>query len=412
MPQSIDFRKIYFVDKKYVHKNLDENVHIYNLRRTLPRLIPASIFEHEIILKSTHEDREFLQSYYIKKIVENQPAYILRSLPHKISISDLDKFFDFENLPEIDREYIQKFYRKDEIEKCYILSNSFSELEELTIAKILQTRVLLVTDIERTKISEILEQYPQVDKKDLFYANMHVEPDHSYFFEHKLDHVPGIMLIETARQFFVACAHLYGHVPITGVFFTLNNLKIDFSEYIWLSYPTRIELRNLETTSNKDGYWQNCAGEIVFYQEYKIKAIIRISGIIVKMEILEGITINKQIDSALEFNQLPGLQSEVYLNVVKKNISFLGSIVDVSPKHFMVEFIEDVELPQTDEYSFRLSLDKQYQTYGTCILRRKQKKGKRVVANFYITKIDSTNEKNINQIIMRLCHIREQRCIL
>jgi hypothetical protein len=41
--------KLNFVDKKLVHKVRDENVHIYNMRRALPREIDVTTFEVDIL---------------------------------------------------------------------------------------------------------------------------------------------------------------------------------------------------------------------------------------------------------------------------------------------------------------------------------------------------------------------------
>ena len=132
----------------------------------------------------------------------------------------------------------------------------------------------------------------------------------------------------------------------------------------------------------------------------------------IKMDLLEKITTKKQVDAALEFNAHPGLQSDVVIHDSSTDNNFIGTILDISPKHFLVEFIEEIDLQLSDQVGFKISLDGRFITCGLCQLRIIQRKGNRSVANFLITEIDPENEININEIIIRLCHIREQRGIL
>ena len=78
----------------------------------------------------------------------------------------------------------------------------------------------------------------------------------------------------------------------------------------------------------------------------------------------------------------------------------------------MVEFITEINLRLSDLFRFKISLDNKYAAYGNCELRLIRKKGNRCVANFLIKEVEANSGKNINEIIMRLCHLREQRGIL
>ena len=63
-----------------------------------------------------------------------------------------------------------------------------------------------------------------------FAALVRVEPSHPFFFDHPLDHVPGMLLIEAARQFGVAVSHRYYGVP--GDFaFVLEGVEVSFERY-------------------------------------------------------------------------------------------------------------------------------------------------------------------------------------
>lgn len=420
MPHTINFDDILFPDNKYLHKENKENIHIYNLRRSLPRVIISEIFEKDILPQLNMDDKEFMLSCYIKKKIiigdeesgGDADAYVLRSLPISFSIETMESILKEPQLSEVEKKFILGCYKKRINENNYILSCDISELDELRIANILQIRWLLVNDADKKRISDIFERINQFQKNDIFIANMHIDPTHEYFFEHKLDHVPGMMAIETARQVFLACAHIYGKVPTQGVFFTLNAMNVSFSEYLWMSYPIRIILRMSNTSVSPEGYWHKCSCSVSFYQEFREKANVSVEGMTIKKEIIEGIIVKKQIERALEFDYSAGLQTEVLLKDAKNDMTIIGRIVDISPKHVMVEFIEDTVFDSAEEFDFRISLEKQYYCYGVCILLKSQRKGNRTIANFYLLYIDSSSANNINEIIKRLCHLREQKGIL
>ncbi len=60
--------------------------------------------------------------------------------------------------------------------------------------------------------------------------------DHPFFFEHPLDHFPGLMLIEAGRQFGTTVAHQIYGVPF-DTSFILNGLRIDFTTFAELGKP-------------------------------------------------------------------------------------------------------------------------------------------------------------------------------
>ncbi len=68
---------------------------------------------------------------------------------------------------------------------------------------------------------------------------MRVDTSHSFFFEHAVDHVPGLALIEAARQFGLAVAHRYYEVPMDYVFL-LSGMNVGFTRLIELDQPAFI----------------------------------------------------------------------------------------------------------------------------------------------------------------------------
>ena len=74
------------------------------------------------------------------------------------------------------------------------------------------------------------------DRPDDVIGQLHLDPEHPFFFEHPLDHYPGLMLVEAGRQFGTAVAHLLYGVP-SDTSFILNGLRVDFTHFAELDKP-------------------------------------------------------------------------------------------------------------------------------------------------------------------------------
>lgn len=75
---------------------------------------------------------------------------------------------------------------------------------------------------------------------DGYVARMLVDPKHAFFFEHPLDHVPSMMLIEGGRQVGIAVSQLFMDVPFETAF-APTEIRARFSSYAELTSPVDIE---------------------------------------------------------------------------------------------------------------------------------------------------------------------------
>jgi A-factor biosynthesis hotdog protein len=71
---------------------------------------------------------------------------------------------------------------------------------------------------------------------DRFVAEMVMDVMHPFFFEHPLDHIPAMMLVEAGRQLGIAISHLFLGVPI-GHLFATQAFDIRFTEFAELREP-------------------------------------------------------------------------------------------------------------------------------------------------------------------------------
>jgi hypothetical protein len=415
MPADIDFDNINFPENQYLHKEKSENIHIYNLRRSPPRVIHAETFETEILPFLNERDRMLLLNYYIKerrvydKTMNSRipGVYILNSVPNRISTKTIANLIDDELSDKKNRDIILSLYRKEEGRDSYLLNRKLNLSNQMDIIKILYNKNFLITDTESTGISKILEGFSCIKWDDTFIANVHIDPSHPYFFEHLLDHVPGMMLIETARQMFTACSHIYGKVPVKGISFILNDMNIHFSDYIWLSYPIRIELVMTHTTYHNEGYWYNCSCKVNLYQDFIKKATISISGTTMKSSFIDNLIMNKHAED-IKFMNSPASDCSVFLSHLSRKTCLKGTIADISHKHFVICIKEKTLLKADDEFEFKISHSKKYTANGVCRLKKYQKINNTICGFFMISQLNPVDRENINEIIKRINHTREQ----
>lgn len=74
---------------------------------------------------------------------------------------------------------------------------------------------------------------------DSFEAEMVHDIEHPFFFEHPLDHIPAMMLVEAGRQLGIAVSHLFLGVPFDRMFAT-RSFDIHFCDFAELHAPVLI----------------------------------------------------------------------------------------------------------------------------------------------------------------------------
>jgi len=203
------------LDKAYVHKTNPENVFVTNLRQTLPLKIPQEKYEKLYSLADDTQKR-LLQDNYTG--------------PHPGSDGDMDFFALIETNDAID----DSFYT----------------------------------------LNDFLEKNDMKSKDMIYYAEMVLNLNHPYYFEHPNDHVPGMMAIEFVRQSLSASIHKFGNVPLTGYHFVLSDLNVRFLNFIEFDAPITVKITLKDFFSHDNQMWTDTIFETRVYQYREIKAEI------------------------------------------------------------------------------------------------------------------------------------------
>ncbi|MGE4234670.1 MAG: AfsA-related hotdog domain-containing protein [Bacteriovoracia bacterium] len=87
----------------------------------------------------------------------------------------------------------------------------------------------------------ISEPYKVENTTHMFRCTCIINNNHHFFFEHSMNHVPGLMLLEAIRQMGTAVSHLFFNVPF-GSQFILYDIYSKFYHFGSLDSPTFIDL--------------------------------------------------------------------------------------------------------------------------------------------------------------------------
>ena len=96
---------------------------------------------------------------------------------------------------------------------------------------------------------------------------MYIDQSHYYFFEHPQEHAPGMLMIETGRQFVIAVCHVFGGVPLKDISFMLTKLSGDFTSYVELNFPVKVRFKLENCKKNKNGSWSYVDASVTFFQK-------------------------------------------------------------------------------------------------------------------------------------------------
>jgi len=142
----------------------------------------------------------------------------------------------------ISKKFIEKF-------STDIFIENYAPIRKEYVHKLNEEYVLL------TKIRRIPEEYiipSDCDVQNSFFAYALPKLDCSFCFDHELDHIPFMMIVEIFRQIGVATSHTHHGVPLRGYKNTMDELEFGSMKFVELDMPMLItcEDKVLKQTSS------------------------------------------------------------------------------------------------------------------------------------------------------------------
>ncbi|HEY9803145.1 MAG TPA: AfsA-related hotdog domain-containing protein [Leptolyngbyaceae cyanobacterium] len=127
--------------------------------------------------------------------------------------------------------------------------------------------------VHKDKEENVLISYLEKIHDDCIIGEVFQNLSHPFFYEHPKDHVPGLYILEAARQFGTALSHLYYDLPV-GTSFILNNLQAEFHHFAETSIPLFVMAR-ISDKVNVDGKLFQLDNSVLFVQNEQVIAEVK-----------------------------------------------------------------------------------------------------------------------------------------
>ncbi|MBN2442321.1 MAG: PilZ domain-containing protein [Spirochaetales bacterium] len=449
------------IEKEFVHKHKEENVFVFNMRRKIPKKIQKNIMEEFILKNIEKKDKEHLKKEFVEKnlsfIFSNDNICSLNNHIYYTHYTQAKKKFEtiFENnvfesiinkekdfllsffkldgdnylfyeapyrideeiykslikrLEKEDADYLNKFYIPHPETEEYIITEHISEIEEQKIIEIVKDHNICIDDHDRAHLSDLIDTYPDLIRDYDFFANLKVDTQHNFFFEHPLEHVPGMLVIEGVRQFLMACGHKYGHTPLSGVSLILQDLNVNFTQLLELYSPILVRSIGKEVKYNKHGYWSLYNTDVEIYQNNTLKGIISVKAVSVATKLFKRFR-QKSFDQESNSRFLPRAEFSAPFILNDGNHQTLCNINDISFSGFSahVKPEEEIELYSVSNFYTYLEHVGPIQGMCECVRKECNDKAQNHIAGFKITEISEENKINISEAIKRYCVVNKER---
>ncbi|MCG6149821.1 AfsA-related hotdog domain-containing protein [Leptospira levettii] len=402
------------LDKRYTRTYYQEDSFVSNIRRALPRMILADLMENVVLPKLKDEEKEFLLFYYIKRSDASGSYYQLKTIPSRIRKESADRILNEANIDDSGREFLSQFYHFDTEIEQYVLNDQVTEADEIKILQLVKRRDYYVGNVEKSMISAIFERFPEIPKRDTFFANLYVPSTHKYYSPPNLKHISGMQIVEAARQLGIACNHMFGKVPFEDITFLLLYLNSEFLQYAKMNMPIKLRVKAKEVKYSKSGYWNYSKLAITAYQENQEITKIEMAASILPLKV---------------YKRLKSTQEEVYeidprfriLDRFKNNISIrengrniVSTIENISNSGFMVRCsgIHPGTLSTEQQLEFFMHFDIVGFVHGTCILlwvKEDDNNEDMFFAGFRFEEISDLDRANVKEAINRYGRLIEDR---
>ncbi|MFK3795361.1 AfsA-related hotdog domain-containing protein [Pseudomonas sp. NPDC088444] len=283
------------LDKHIVHKSHDDDVLIYDPRHLLAAWLPLDV------LQQAESDPEVLNALHEAYRVDGE-RLILRSLPGVIHRTQLDQ----NGLDSLGEYY-------EPSEEGRVLSSQWlpEHLEALLSAQCSNTRSPL--DIPaRQRLHECFKRLPGYPANSPVCYTMYNDTSNYFFYRKHHEHVPGLMLIEVARQ--AMYAEFYAHSDFKRGEVSISILDLDSRSprYTESSYPVSVMVSDYDAPMEKKPRKMDKRGE--FFQNGHKVAEIHLLGEVIKMPVFKRMR-NISIDPTHWFRPLKGIRREAMIRL-------------------------------------------------------------------------------------------------
>jgi len=231
-------------------------------------------------------------------------------LPHDLP----DRLFD--DLPDslsADEQVIVRRYYTAQA-GTFRLSRAVNERDTAVLGQIFEERGLSLSERDRIELANLLEAVPDLPLDEVYHGVMRIDATHPFFFEHPTEHVPGMILVEAARQFGVACCHLFGQIPMRGYQFIVREIHVRFLDYVNINYPATFRAELKSVNKRRTGEWHEVTLAVNIFQQGTARVEMEFPAQFVSKRSFQRLRAGRhQTDPLHRFQPMENIRHEIVL---------------------------------------------------------------------------------------------------
>ncbi|MBO1540735.1 AfsA-related hotdog domain-containing protein [Pseudomonas sp. OA65] len=285
------------ISKDIVHKSHDDDVLIYDARNMLPAWLTNAFVDTAV---SDPIAIEAIRQAY-------RPCgerWVLRTLPERFSAEALQRHGLDSCLEELTTHYTQQ-------DGEFVLTGLWVlESTEARLGCFGECTDLGVT--ERQQVYNALERVPGYPQQGMVYYTLFNDTSNYFFYRKHHEHVPGLMLIEVARQAMYAQFYEHSGYRRGEVSISIVDLLSCFPRYTESSYQVDVLVCDYDEQTQQRA--RKVDKRARFFQNGELVADIRLRGEAIKMPVFKRMR-NININAAHWFRPLKGIRNEVLVRL-------------------------------------------------------------------------------------------------
>jgi len=384
-----------------VHKEFEEDVLVCNERVPIPASFDEKLLDNPEL---DDIDRAALRRFYRPGAVASnlQPGRLyLRSLP-----TCLDKSWMC-GRAAVDSSILAKYYT-DTGSALVLHAEAVDEIDEVQLMQAFVERSDHLKDKDRVAISNIFDRLPSFSRPRSMYVNLVIDTTNAIYFRRHQEHVPGIMLIEAARQAMYAHYHHFSHWARSQAAFTIESLHVDFHNFINPNYPVRIRLEEVRSAADSRSSGEKVAGIASFYQSNKLAVVATLRANVIKTELFKRMRNVKPLASCNRFLPVKNIaKTAAFVSASGKRLE--GTLNDISAGGINASFDHDPSLELNAQFDFLMFVDTIGLIGAKVELLWKEVREGRNVAGFKIIEIQTLCEKRLRETIKNFTFLNMRR---
>ncbi|NHX00127.1 AfsA-related hotdog domain-containing protein [Pseudomonas koreensis] len=286
------------VAKDIVHKGHDDDVLIYDAHHLLPAWLPAAIVQQANL--DPVELEVVNQAYRL-----DSERLVLRSLPTIIDLQELEQAGLSDCLPELLTNY-EKATDHLILSGVWVLESTEAKLARLPGCG---NGLSLA---QRRQVHDVLKTLEGCPQQGLLYFTLFNDTANYFFYRKHHEHVPGLMLIEAARQAMYAQFYEHSGYARGEVSISIVDLLSSFPRYTESSFQVDVLVGDYEGMAQPRA--RKVDKRARFFQRGELVADIRLHGEVIKMPVFKRMR-NINIDPACWFRPLKGIRHEVLVHL-------------------------------------------------------------------------------------------------